>query len=183
MRVVGVAAAAKRRKLVLLTNGYAHVMSDATRIGSNSATAPPALIGGEELAARLRLVLMRLARRLRQQAGGDLSPTLVSALATIERHGPLTLGRLAELERIKRPSVTRIIAALEQRGLVLSEVDADDRRVRRVGVTPPARRLLQRIRTRKTAYLARHLGELSGDEVAALAAAVDVLERLLEGDR
>jgi DNA-binding MarR family transcriptional regulator len=144
---------------------------------------PVAAPGGEEeLAARLRLAVMRLARRLRQQTVGDLSPTLISALATVERHGPLTLGRLAELEGVKRPSVTRIVAGLEEGGLVRSEVGADDRRVRRVSVTPAGRRLLQRSRTRKTAYLARHLRELSREETAALAAAADALERLLEGD-
>lgn len=137
---------------------------------------------GEELAARLRLVVVRLGRRLRQQTVGDLSPTLISALATIERHGPLTLGRLAELERVRRPSVTRVAAALQERGLVACEVDTADRRVRRVAVTASARRLLQRNRSRKTAYLARHLRELSRGDVDTLAAAVDVLERFLEGD-
>jgi DNA-binding MarR family transcriptional regulator len=141
----------------------------------------PARLGDEDLAARLRLVVMRLGRRLRQQAGDDLSPTLISALVTIERHGPLTLGRLAELERVKRPSVTRFVAALERRGLVACEVDSADRRVHRVAVTAAARRLLQDSRTRKTAYLARHLRELPAADVDALAAAVDVLERLLEG--
>jgi DNA-binding MarR family transcriptional regulator len=125
---------------------------------------------------------MRLGRRLRQQAGDDLSPTMISALVTIERHGPLTLGRLAELERVKRPSTTRIVAALERRGLVACEVDTADRRVRMVAVTATARRLLQDSRTRKTAYLARHLRELPGEDIDSVAAAVDVLERLLEGD-
>jgi DNA-binding MarR family transcriptional regulator len=142
----------------------------------------PARLSDEELAARLRLVVMRLGRRLRQQAGDDLSPTLISALVTIERHGPLTLGRLAALERVKRPSVTRMVAILERRGLVACEVDAVDRRVRVVAVTAAARLLLQDSRTRKTAYLARHLRKLPERDVDALTAAVDVLERLLEGD-
>ena len=107
---------------------------------------------------------------------------MISALVTIERHGPLTLGRLAELERVKRPSVTRIVAALERQDLVACEVDAADRRVRMVAVTATARRLLLDSRTRKTAYLARHLRELPRGDVDSLAAAVDVLERLLEGD-
>jgi DNA-binding MarR family transcriptional regulator len=107
---------------------------------------------------------------------------MISALVTIERHGPLTLGRLAELERVKRPSVTRIAAALERRGLVACEIDSADRRVRMVAVTAAARRLLQDSRTRKTAYLARHLRGLPGADIDSLVAAVDVLERLLEGD-
>jgi DNA-binding MarR family transcriptional regulator len=107
---------------------------------------------------------------------------LISALVTVERHGPLTLGRLAELERVKRPSVTRIVTALQRRGLVACEVDSADRRVRMVAATATARRLLRDSRTRKTAYLARHLRELPRGDVDSLAAAVDVLERVLEDD-
>ncbi len=143
----------------------------------------PDRAGDEEVAARLRLAVMRLARRLRQQTVDDLSPTLVSALATVERHGPLTLGRLAELERVKRPSITRVVAALEERGLASCEADAADRRVRRVAISATGRRLLQRNRSRKTAYLTHQLGELSRADVASLARAVEVLERLWEADR
>jgi DNA-binding MarR family transcriptional regulator len=125
---------------------------------------------------------MRLGRRLRQQSGDDLSPTQVSALATVERYGPLTLGRLAALERVRRPSVTRVVSGLEKRGLVVCEVDSADRRVHLVAVTEAARRLLRESRTRKTAYLARHLRELPEGDIASIAAVVDVLERLLEGD-
>src|SRR5688500_14616421 len=71
-----------------------------------------------ELAARLRLVIARTARRLRQEAGTELSPTLTAALATIERHGPLTPSGLAELERVQRPTATRIVARLSEQALV-----------------------------------------------------------------
>ncbi len=71
-----------------------------------------------ELAARLRLAITRSARRLRQEADAGLSPSLTAALATIERHGPLTPSRLAELERVQRPTATRLVAKLEQDGLV-----------------------------------------------------------------
>jgi len=70
------------------------------------------------LAAHLRLVITRTARRLRQQAGTDLGPSQISALASIERHGPLTPSELAEIERIQRPSATRIVARLEEAGLM-----------------------------------------------------------------
>ena len=76
-----------------------------------------------ELAAHLRLVIMRLARQLRSQTVAGLSPSLISALVTIERKGPLTLGQLAALERVKPPSVTRMVAALEGAGLVRREAD------------------------------------------------------------
>ena len=69
-----------------------------------------------ELAARLRLSVTRTARRLRQEAGTDLSPSLQAALATIERHGPLTPSELADAERVQRPTATRVAARLEERG-------------------------------------------------------------------
>jgi len=136
-----------------------------------------------ELAARLRLVLNRLARRLRSQAAGDLSPSLVSALVSIELHGPITLGQLATHELVRPPSVTRMVAALEERGLVRRETDAADRRIARVSLTDKGRRTLGHARTRKTAYLARRLRELDASQLVVLVDALPVLERLLEGDR
>jgi DNA-binding MarR family transcriptional regulator len=136
-----------------------------------------------ELATRLRLVLMRLSRRLRRQAGDDLSPSLVSALATLERRGPLTLGQLAALEGVKPPSITRMVAALERTALVSRESDVSDRRVTRLTVTDEGRSTLQRSRTRKTAYLATQLATLDDAEAARLGDALRILERLLESDR
>lgn len=135
-----------------------------------------------EMAARLRLVLNRLARRLRRHASDDLSPSLVSALVTIELHGPTTLGRLAAHELVSPPSVTRMVAPLEERGLVRREVDATDRRVARVSLTSEGRRALSRTRRRKTAYLAMRLRQLQPEELAQLRQALPVLERLLEED-
>jgi DNA-binding MarR family transcriptional regulator len=135
------------------------------------------------LAARLRLVLGRLARHLRRQTGDDLSPSLVSALVTIEHHGPLTLGQIAAHEMVTPPSVTRMVGTLEARGLVRRETDAVDRRVARVSLTGEGRRALARARTRKTAYLARRLHKLDAGERAALEQALPVLERLLEDER
>ena len=136
-----------------------------------------------DVAARLRLIVMRFTRRLRQEAGDDLSPSLVSVLACLERKGPLTLGELAALERVKPPSVTRMVAALEGKGLVHREADPTDGRVSRVSVTTGGSRTLQLSRTRKTAYLAKRLATLGDADAAALAEALVVLERLLEVDR
>ncbi len=135
------------------------------------------------LAARLRLVVMRFTRRLRRQAGDDLSPSLVSVLACLERRGPMTLGELAALEQVKPPSVTRMVAALESRELVRREADPADGRVSRVSVTVAGSRTLQRSRTRKTAYLAKRLATLNDEDATALEGALAVLERLLEADR
>ena len=145
------------------------------------AAAPPLPIS--ELAAHLRIVVMRLQRRLRAEAGDELSPTLVAALVSIERHGPLTLGRLAELERVTPPSITRVVAALERDGLVRREVDERDRRVSRVAVPAEGERLLQRSRTLKAAYLARRLERMDDGDLAAVREALPILERLLESDR
>src|ERR671924_1049805 len=102
-----------------------------------------------ELAARLRLVITRTARRLRQEAGTELSPSQTAALATIERHGPLTPSELAELERVQRPSATRIIARLAEAGLVERAADPSDGRVSLVSITRAGVAELKRLRTRK----------------------------------
>ena len=136
-----------------------------------------------DLPARLRLAVTRTARRLRQEAGDDLSPSLSASLATIDRHGPLTPSRLAELERIKRPTATRVLRRLEEDGLVGRVTDPTDGRVALVSTTAAGRALLKRLRSRKNAYLARRLRELPPEDVEVLDRAADVLERLLDGER
>jgi DNA-binding MarR family transcriptional regulator len=136
-----------------------------------------------ELPARLRLAITRTARRLRQEAGDDLSPSMTAALATIHHHGPLAPSRLAELERIKRPTATRVLRRLDDEGLVERLSDPADGRGALVSATPAGRALLRKLRARKNAYLARRLRELPPDDVAALERATAVLERLLEEER
>lgn len=138
---------------------------------------------GLESASRLRLALMRLARRVRQEAlGGEVTQSMLSALAVVDRRGPLTLGELAAAERVQPPSMTKIVARLEEQGLVARQVDPRDRRVARVRVTPAGHRFAERSRSRGSAYLARRLRTLSAEDRAVLDAAVPVLERLLEDD-
>ena len=133
-----------------------------------------------DLAVRLRHVIARAARRLRQEGGGELSPSQSAALATIDRHGPLTPSELADRERIRRPTATRVIAFLEEAGLVARTRDPHDGRSSIVAPTPAGRALLARARTRKDAYLARRLRDLSAEERATLDRAAAILERLLE---
>jgi DNA-binding MarR family transcriptional regulator len=135
------------------------------------------------LAERLRLVITRLARRLRQQGDAEASPTQLAVLATIERHGPITLGELAAAERVQPPTVTAAIDRLEGQGLVRRLPDGTDRRVIRVDVTAAGRKLLARHRSRKTAYLAKRLDGLTPAERATLADAAAILDRLLEPER
>jgi DNA-binding MarR family transcriptional regulator len=134
------------------------------------------------LAGRLQLVLARTARRLRQEAGADLSPSLSSALASIDRHGPLTPSELAACERVQRPTVTRVVGRLEELGLVARSPDPSDGRSSLIAPTPEGRALLRRLRTRKSQYLARRLSGLDADELATLERAATILERMLDED-
>jgi DNA-binding MarR family transcriptional regulator len=131
-----------------------------------------------ELASRLRLAVTRLARQLRQTSDSDLSPTQSAVLATLANHGPVTLGELAELERVASPTITKVTGILQQRGLVEKIPDADDRRFVRVELTAEGRALVERSRARKTAWLARQLHDLPPEDLGRLAAAADVLEQL-----
>jgi DNA-binding MarR family transcriptional regulator len=135
-----------------------------------------------DLVESLRLTVGRLARRLRQQAQGQVTASQLSALASIGRLGPITLGQLASVERLRPPTVTRIVANLEESGLVARTTDASDRRVSRVAVTQRGRELLQTTRTRKDAYLAMRLATLGKADLDVLREATAVLERLLEED-
>ncbi|HEX3461466.1 MAG TPA: MarR family transcriptional regulator [Acidimicrobiales bacterium] len=138
-------------------------------------------VGEAELASRLRLAVTRLHRRLRQQAVGGLSPAQISALASTERLESATLGELASHESVQPPSMTRIIAALEEKGLVTRVIDPTDRRVARIEVTPEGRQVLAESRSRKNVYLARQLHRLTPAERDALGGLTAVLERLAEG--
>lgn len=130
------------------------------------------------LPSQLRLAVMRLARRLRQESAGGITLSQLSALSTVERHGPVSLGDLAEIERVAPPSMTRIAAHLEDRGLVARTTDATDRRVARLAVTDAGRSLLRQTRTRRDAYLAGRIAALSAEEQEILAQALPILERL-----
>src|SRR3954449_3372339 len=121
-------------------------------------------ISTTDLAHRLRPVLIRLARRMRQAASGDLSPTQGAALATIDCHGPLTPSELATRERIQRPTATRVLARLEEAGLIARTSDPADRRSSLITSTSSGRHLLAVLRDRKDAYLAQRLDRLSPSE-------------------
>lgn len=146
----------------------------------STATIPSAAPEGEleEQAARLRVAVARLARVLRQQAGTGLSPTQHSALVTIERSGPVSIGDLAEAEQVSAPTATRVVDRLEAAGLVRRTRCPEDRRVVRVALTPAGRRRLEASRSRRTLWLAHRLAELSAEDRRRLGEALDVLEAL-----
>lgn len=134
------------------------------------------------MAARLRLSATRLARRLRQQSDTGLTPTQLSALAAVEHHGPLTLGDLAQHERVAPPTVTRVVAKLEADGLLTRQADPDDGRSTLVAATRSGRRLIEGTRTRKDAWLAARIASLGPHDQARLEQALDVLDELTGGE-
>src|SRR6266496_2651874 len=107
-----------------------------------------------DLVESLRLAVGRLARRLRQQNEGEITASQFSALSSISHYGPITLGKLASVARLRPPTVTRRVAPLEESGLVQRRAGTDDRRICRVEVTHLGRDLVERSRTRKDAYFA-----------------------------
>jgi DNA-binding MarR family transcriptional regulator len=135
-----------------------------------------------ELASRLRLGVTRLARKLRQQAEPGLTPSLLSALSTIERAGPMTIGELCGVEQVQPPTMTRLVASLVETGMVERSVDPNDRRVAWVRVTPAGARSLAQTRKRKEAYLAKRLRRLAPERLAVLEEAAAILDQLVEGE-
>jgi DNA-binding MarR family transcriptional regulator len=136
-----------------------------------------------ESAARLRMAIVRTARRLRQEAAGaagELTPTAAAALATVERHGPLTPSELAEIERVKRPTATRTLRVLGKASLVERAPDPEDGRSALVSITAAGRERLRRLRGRKNAYLARRMRDLPAADVETLERAAEILEGILE---
>lgn len=131
------------------------------------------------LATSLRLSVMRLARRLRStRVDNALTLTQLAALATLDLHGPLTPGELAAHERVQPPSMTRVVAALEERGLLVRTPHASDRRQVLLTPSEAGRRLLDEDRRRRDQWMAQRLRELSPDERELLRRAAAVLERL-----
>jgi DNA-binding MarR family transcriptional regulator len=135
------------------------------------------------LAAELRISVSRLARRLRAERvsrgiATELSDTQLAALAALERHAAMTPGELAEHEKVQPPSMTRVIAALQERGLVTRAPHPTDGRQVKLTVTEQGRELVQQSRRLREAWLAQRLRELSQEERATLRAAAPILQRI-----
>ncbi len=132
----------------------------------------------------LRLAVLRLSRRLRQETtgSGEITPSQMSALVVLAQHGELTLGELASIERIAPPSMTRIAARLEENRLLERRPDTSDRRVARVAISATGRELLRQSRERGDAFVTSRLARLSEEEQELLARAVPLLERLASDD-
>jgi DNA-binding MarR family transcriptional regulator len=129
---------------------------------------------------RLRVALARLARRLRKHELAGLTPTQLAALATVERAGPMRLGDLAAAEGIAPSTLTRLVTALEESGLVRRHADPRDARASTLVITPRGQDTLERLRTESTLVLAASLQLLTAEQRSALAEALPVLELLAE---
>lgn len=132
-----------------------------------------------ELAGALRVGVMRLVRRLRsERTTEDLSLNQLAVLGSLHRHGALTVGDLARLERVKPPSMTRTVNCLADAGLVLRRAHETDGRQVVVEITESAQQLLDADRRRRDAWLARRLAELAPDEREHLRRALSILDKL-----
>jgi DNA-binding MarR family transcriptional regulator len=137
----------------------------------------------DDAVARLALALGRLTRMVRR--GGDLGglgPGSISALATLVRSGPMRLGDLAVREGVAPPTLTRIVAGLEESGYVVRAPDPDDRRATRVQATPAATGLIAGVGSARVSRLRDRIDTLGDDDLRALLRAVPVIEALAADD-
>jgi len=141
---------------------------------------PSEPLTAEHVAARLHSAAIQLLRRLRREddASGLTAPRL-SVLSVVVFAGPRTLGELATAEQVRPPTMTRLVAALEQQGLVRRIPDPEDGRVTRIAPTAKGRTLLLRGRGRRVSALARELRNLGQDELRTLEEAVGLIESVV----
>jgi len=138
------------------------------------------MLTNTSLADRLRVSVGRLARRLRQQSLGGLTPSQSSVLANLDRRGPMTMTQIADQEGIAKPSATGIVGRLIDKGLVDKAIDPSDRRSSVIAINGAGSRLLDKRRKERTAFLTRRIESLDPDERDILERAVDILERMAE---
>ncbi len=178
-------------------NGAASASHSAASPPHSAASPPPgagcAASSGEESAAapgsapvidatRLRVAIARLSRRLRRHQLAGLTPTQLSALATVEKIGPLRLGDLAAAEGIAPSTLTRLVTVLEDAGYVQRHTEPGDARASRLAITPDGQAVLARIREETTRVLAGMLADLTPEQKWAIAAALPALEHLAGPD-
>lgn len=132
-------------------------------------------------ADRLRVAVGRLARKLRQQSLGGLTPSQASVLSTLDRHGSMSMSRLADHESISKPSATGIVGRLVDKGLVTRSPDTVDKRSSVVEITPHGHELIDERRRERTAYLARRIDDLGDEDRQSLEQVIELLENMIDG--
>jgi DNA-binding MarR family transcriptional regulator len=152
--------------------------------GATSSPAAPSELGPPDLddpmlPARLRLAIGRLNRRIRVDSAAVLPPLQTSVLVTLEEHEPLRLSELARREAVTPPTMSRVLAALDDAGLLVRTPDPQDARSALVELSPAGRSMIEQLRTERTAVLAERLARLAPQHREALAAAVPALEALV----
>lgn len=136
-----------------------------------------------ELAARLRLAMARLNRRLRQQTHVDLTYSQITALATVEELEPIRLSDLAVTEGVSVPTLSRLVASLERANLIVRKPDPADGRAAQLHITDEGRAKLEALRTERSAYLVQRVGTLTPAQREALTGALDALEELAKSEQ
>src|SRR5215210_1231806 len=142
----------------------------------------PSSVDPEVVADKLNSAMIHLLRRAaHEDAAAGIGPAQLSALSVLVFGGATTLGRLAGAEHVRPPTMTRIVAALEEAGLVRKDASAHDRRSVRVSATAAGRRLMQAARQRRIRALAARLEDLSQDDLATLQRAAALMEEAAKG--
>ena len=155
----------------------------ASGTASDTAGGPGACSGAlsdADLPSRLRLAVGHLNRRIRVDSGAALPPLQTSVLATLEDQAPLRLSELARREAVTPPTMSRVLAALDDAGLLVRTPDPQDARSALIHLSEAGHDAIRRIRTERTAALAQRLDRLDAEQRAALEAALPALERLVE---
>jgi DNA-binding MarR family transcriptional regulator len=132
------------------------------------------------VADRLRPTVLGVARELRRERIAGVSPHQVSLLISIKHSPGVTVGELAADERVSTAAMSKRVSRLQREGLVARTQSETDRRCVGLTLTEEGQRVLRRVRSRRTAWLASRLGALSPAELAAVGAAAEPLAQLLE---
>lgn len=143
-----------------------------------TASTAPLSKSQSQTAAELRLVIGRLIRSIRQHNAGGLTPSQVSALATIEELGPIRISDLASRESVGAPVATRVTTSLEELGYIKRVQDAQDKRACLVELTSTGRKVLKNLWEERTVGINQRIQMLSKSDIAALNAALPVLDKL-----
>jgi DNA-binding MarR family transcriptional regulator len=129
-------------------------------------------------AARLRLALTRVIRALRRHGDSSLTPSQVSALSTLEEFGAMRISAIATYESLGAPAATRVVASLEELGLVMRTNDPDDKRASLIDLTELGRSTLSELWRERTLDITTMLERLSPKERATIEAALPALEKI-----